>query len=499
MNLRTERVVDADALAAVLAPRTGFVREKRVGEGEFECEEGPVTRYRRTVEVAESPNEPGRHVVVQTVDLRLATPLFWWVFWLPARADLGRLGRPHHSPWWAPPSRFDMRSALALDSLAGTAYVIGYLGTVLTQTFTFSAAEFGVDKSGQGLSLAIVRADVVLSLVLVALADRRGRRKLLLLTTTVGTVVTLTGALAPSVQGLVGSQLVARGFVTAAAVLIGIVAAEEVPAGSRAYAVSLLSMAGALGAGACVMALPLADVGERAWRLLYLLPVAGLLIVRVVARHLPESKRFGAPHQNVKMAGHGRRLWLLAASTFMLALFTVPASQFQNEFLRDERGFTAAKITLFTLLTATPAAIGVVVGGRLADVRGRRIVGAVGLVGGVGFTVLMFAASGWPLWAWSVVASIIGGATVPALGVYGPELFPTSLRGKANGLIYGVGRVGSIVGLLAVGYLADRFGTLPPALAVMALGPAALAVLVIVAYPETAGRELEELNPEDAA
>jgi hypothetical protein len=32
----------------------------------------------------------------------------------------------------------------------------------------------------------------------------------------------------------------------------------------------------------------------------------------------------------------------------------------------------------------------------------------------------------------------------------------------------------------------------------MALGPLALAVLILVAYPETAGRELEELNPEDA-
>jgi MFS family permease len=199
------------------------------------------------------------------------------------------------------------------------------------------------------------------------------------------------------------------------------------------------------------------------------------------------------------LAGHGRRLWLLAVSTFLLALFTVPAGQFQNEFLRDERGFSAAHITLFTILTATPASIGIVVGGRLADVRGRRIVGAVGIAGGVGFTVLMFFSRGWPLWAWSVTASVVGGATVPALGVYGPELFPTSLRGKANGLIFALGRVGSIVGLVAVGALSDRFGTLPPAFALMALGPAVLAVLIVVAYPETAGRELEELNPEDAA
>jgi MFS family permease len=523
VRLRTERVVDADRLPDILAPRTGFVRElpppsvpgspptagrgaaterqERGGGGEaaaFELRDGPVRDYRRMVEVEPLPDQPSRVRVRQTVEATLAAPLFWWFFWLPARLDLGRLGRPHHSPFWAPPQRLDTRAATALDALAGAALVTGYLGTVLTQTFTFAANEFGVDKGGQGLSLAIVRADVVVALVLVAMADRRGRRGLLLFSAAAGTVLTATGALAPSVGGLVASQVVARGFVTAAGVLIGIVAVEEMPAGSRAYAVSLLTMAGALGAGVCVMSLPLADVAERAWRVLYVVPLVGLPVLVSVARHLPESKRFGRPHRDVALAGHGKRLWLLATSTFLLALFTVPASQFQNEFLRDERGFSAARISLFTVLTATPASIGIVVGGRLADVRGRRLVGAIGILGGVGFTVAMFASHGWPLWGWSVVASVIGGATVPALGVYGPELFPTSLRGKANGLIFTLGRVGSIVGLVAVGVLSDRFGTLPPAFALMALGPLALAVLILVAYPETAGRELEELNPEDA-
>lgn len=247
-----------------------------------------------------------------------------------------------------------------------------------------------------------------------------------------------------------------------------------------------------------MIALPIADLDERAWRLLYVLPVLGLLILRVVRKNLPESRRFVAPHRTVVIAGHGKRLWLLASSTFLLALFTVPASQFQNEFLRDERGFSAARITTFIIATNTPAVIGIVAGGRWADTHGRRVIGAIGIVGGVGFTVLMFFSHGWPLWGWSITASIIGAMTVPALGVYGPELFPTSLRGRANGLIFGLGRVGSIVGLVAAGFLSDRFGSLPPAFALLALGPAALAVLVMVAYPETAGKELEELNPEDA-
>jgi MFS family permease len=457
----------------VLAPRHQAVLEREVAPGQFEAVDGPVTHYRRTVEVEPLPD--GRARVHQDVSFRLAAPLFGWMLAPLVRVDLGRLVPSRRPPVWAPPERLGRRAASALDALAAASFLVGYLGALLTQTFTFAAQEFHADTRAQGVTLAVVRADAVLALVLVALADRRGRRRLLLWSVAAGS------------------------FVTAAVVLIGIMAVEEMPAGSRAYAVSLLTMAGALGAGICVMALPLADTGERAWRLLWLLPLAGLPLLRLVARQLPESRRFSAQHRDVALAGHGRRLWLLAASTFLLALFTVPAGQFQNEFLRDERNFSAAQLSLFTILTATPASIGIVVGGRLADVRGRRIVGAVGVAGGVAFTVAMFLSRGPSLWAWSIAASVVGGATVPALGVYGPELFPTSLRGRANGLIFGLGRIGSVVGLLAAGLLGRRLGSLAPAFAILALGPAALAVLIVVAYPETAGRELEELNPEDAA
>ena len=82
------------------------------------------------------------------------------------------------------------------------------------------------------------------------------------------------------------------------------------------------------------------------------------------------------------MAGHGSRFWLLAASALLLALFTAPASQLLNEFLRDEEGFSALQITLFSILTNTPGGIGLVIGGRLADTRGRRGVGAFGVAAG---------------------------------------------------------------------------------------------------------------------
>ena len=123
--------------------------------------------------------------------------------------------------------------------------------------------------------------------------------------------------------------------------------------------------------------------------------------------------------------------------------------------------------------------------------------GGVAVGGGVGFTVAMFVASGPWIWVWSAVGAIVGAAAVPALGVYGPELFPTASRGSANGGINVAAVTGAVVGLLTAGYLSDLFGGLPAAIAILAVGPAIVVLLVVFAYPETAHRELEDINPTD--
>ena len=441
----------------------------------------------------------GRAAVRQTVDYRLAIPLWGWLFALPYRRHIARLTEGPRAPWWAPPDAIDPRAASTLAALAALAAIGVYPGVLLTQSIEFAREELGFSKPAQSIALASVRADVVVALAVVAVADRRGRRATTLAALVVGCALTAVGALSPNVAFLAASQVLARGFLTAAGILIGIYAAEEMPAGSRAYAVSLLAAAGALGAGAALALFPLADLDVRGWRLPFAAALAGVPLVVLVGRHLPESRRFRAAHAPARLRSHGRRFWLLAASGFLFSLFWGPAAQYQNVFLRSERGFSAARISLFTAGTNVWGGLGIVAGGRLADVRGRRVVAAVGIVGGVGATVVMFFSAGWPVWAWSVVASIIGAATVPALSVYGPELFPTAMRARANGIISGVARGGSVIGLVVLAVIVDRETSLAPIMALLALGPALVVVLVLGAYPETAHRELEELNPEDAA
>jgi MFS family permease len=480
---------------ALLEPRDdALVRERPDGDGTFACDEGPFHHYRRQVRVLGD----GRVEVEVEFVVR---PTFWgWLFVPGLRRRLTRPSGP--TPWWAPPGRLDGRGADVLGLLCSVSVVAGYLGTVITQTATFAADEFGASRTGQSNLLSAVRASILIVLVLAFLADRLGRRRLVTLTAGAGCLLTATGALSPSLAGLGISQTVARGFATGLILLIGIVSAEEMPTGSRAWAFSVLSMCQALGAGMCLWFLPLADIGgdgSASWRILYVLPLAFLPVVAIVRRHLPESRRFAVEHVEAPIAGHGARFWMLAASVFLLALFSTPASQLGNDFLKEVRGFSGLQITIFTICTAAPAFIGIVIGGRLADVRGRRMVGAVAVGVGSVLAVIAFASEGWELWAWTLGQNIVAAATVPALGVYRPELFPTSLRGRAAGGLEVFSVLGAVAGLQIVGRLVDGGSSYGTAFAAILVAPLAVVVLVLAAFPETAHRSLEELNPEDRA
>lgn len=493
-TVRTVEIVhplDQEELARLRRPRDDrLVLEAPDGPDRFRGVDGPFHAYQRTLMV-----DGDR--VVERIEYDLAIPGWGWIF-RPAVRQALRHPRPDGA-WWQPPDRMDAGTAVALSCLAALTLIAGYTGTLIAQTITFAADEFGASDRAQGAVLATTRVGVLLALVVVATADRRGRRRMIRATAYAVCVLTATGALVPGLAWLGASQTIARGLSTALALLIGILAAELVPRNSRAWTVSVLALTAALGSGMAVWLLPLTDLGESAWRLLYVVPlVLGVPFTRWVVDGVPESERFVEAIERPPSKAHAGRLWLLAASAFLGSIFVAPASQFLNDFLRDDLDFSAARITAFTLLTNTPGFIGIVVGGRLADLRGRRLVGAVGMAGGVALTVAMYLSQGWSLWAFSIAASIVGAAAVPALGVYGPELFATTARGRANGLISVLGVTGSALGLLVVGSLSDRDGGIGAAMPVVAVGPALLALLILVAYPETAHRELEELNPEDA-
>lgn len=546
-NLPTVRTLhelalnDAD-LAIVCSPRDDIVRERLLSSGPdaadhareivFTQDVGPFVRYRRRVTIPASPKPQGwfrrlfrlvrRHRaerstsdrtagdsdgkttstphtrVRETFDFQLS-PGAWRFLTVPLLSfGLRKTSITRHTPWWAPTQRLDSPRALAvLGRLATLSFVIGYLSGLIGQTMTFAAEEFDAGSTAQGVVLSGVRLGGFLAIGLSVLADRRGRARLLLLSVVISVLATAAGALAPHIAGLGMSQAVSRGGTTAAAALVGVVLAEEMPKGARAWAVGQVTMAGGAGFAPVLFLLPLADLSEQAWRILYAVPLLVLPPLLYHIRRVPETRRFARPHTEVPVSKRLSRFWLVAGLLILLNVFVAPTSQFRNEFLRDERAFNATSISIFVAVTGGLAAIGIFTGGRMAEKWGRRYVGAGAAIGSAVGITASFIVGGPTMWLMATLGMIVSAALIPSTGVYGAELFPTSLRGAANGTAGALAMGGSVIGLLAVGTLADRIGSFGPAIALVATAPVLAALLILTKFPETARTELEDLNPED--
>lgn len=509
-TVRVDHRVDAAGLAELRVPRDDLVSEsvdESVGESadgtsasRFDLLEGPFETYQRTLDVEADGESHFR--VTETFTYREAVPFWRFATHYPIKWSIARRRPGGGQPWWAPPQRLDTRAARVLTILCTLSVFAGYMGSVLSQTISFASDEFAISEATQGSATALVRAGVLISLVVTTLADRRGRRMLLLGSAMLAAMLTATGALVPGIWWLALSQGSARAISTSLGILIGIVAAEELPAGSRAYGISIMAMLAGLGSGMVLWVLPFVGAESGGWRVIYVIPLVFIPLISMAGRQLPETKRFersdpaqGPTDAQRKLAY--QRLAMLAIGGFFFTIFSTPASNFRVDFLKDELGFNPGEISIFQFVTNTPIGIGVFAAGKLADLYGRRIIASVAIVGGVLFTALSYALTGASIWVFAGLGSVIGAMAVPALGVYGPELFSTRERGRMNGIITVVSVVGSAIGLIAVGFLKDRWGSFGPAFLAVSAGPVVLLVLIALFYPETAKTELEDINPRD--
>ena len=146
--LRHRSVCDDETLAARRRPRTDIAAETPAGADVWGLDEGPFREYRR--ELTATPRPDGDHDVVETTTYRLAIPVWGWLFSWPIRRAL-RARQDRFSYWWAPPDRLSAHATTVLGLLCAVQIVDGYLGTVLTQTLSFAADEFGRGNTLNGL------------------------------------------------------------------------------------------------------------------------------------------------------------------------------------------------------------------------------------------------------------------------------------------------------------------------------------------------------------
>jgi len=474
-----------DLLGEVPEPAPGSLARFRQGDG-------PFTSYSRTV-----TSDADR--LVETTHYSVTIPWFGWLFRVPVQRVIAR--RSSHRAWWFPPDRLDPTQLLVVGLLAAASMSAAFVNTLFTQTVNFSADDFGISDTGIGIAGSVVRAGILVALPAAMIADRLGRRRVIVVVAWLGPVLSLLGALAPSFVVLVATQTVARPMGIALAFLVGVVASEEMPRSSRAYAVSVLAMAAGFGAGVAVLSLRLADIGDGGWRYVYLIAAVWCIVALDLTRRLPETRRFTAARVDAtprRPPLNMRRLALVASVAFIGNIFISPASFFQNRYLADIREFSGGMIGVFSIAVGTPASIGLILGGRFADASGRRRLIAFTLPLGTAAIVGAFSFGGPPLWLFSLAGGILSSAAYPALAVYRNELFPTGNRGRVAGLVTTAALIGGIGGLLTTGWLLDAGWSYSQVMGTLALCQLVVAAIVLLGYPETAHVELETLNPEDA-
>jgi len=493
--------IDEAELARRLRPRDDIlVAEKRLddpptatsGEARFGVEHGPFRTYERTT--SWEPTVPGKVRFRQQVRFWPAIPFFGGIWYLFMRKPLRDGLDPGARPLWALPNRLDARQSTVLAVMALFHAAGGMLYAFLTNVLTFASADLGDGSAGeQSVILAVVRVGSVLTIATMAFADKAGRRRVTLWAASAAVAFTLASAAAPSLIALAALQTVSRNLAIAAMLAADTLSVEELPAGSRAAAQGLGALAYGWGAGLVVISLPLADLGDSGWRLVFLTSAICIPFVWIGARHLPESRRFLERDLSAKARKVSpRRFIFVGALFFLLNAFVAPSSQLQNDYLRADQGFAGSRITLFIVVTGVPGLFGILVGGRLADRRSRRVAIVPGLLCMAGFGALFYNLSGAPMWVSATLAAALGTLAVPALGVLAPELFPTARRGTARGGLSSIATVGSATGLLLAGALIDTVGY-GNAFMWLALAPMIAAALAM-GVPETSGHELEELN-----
>lgn len=408
----------------------------------------------------------------------------------------------------------DRRERSLLLLLGAAAFFSMYDQELLSLLLVQIQADLAIPESRLGLLGSAVRLGSLPAFGVLLLADRLGRRRLLLVTIAGYTFFTAATALAPGFAALIVFQLLARMFVTAEWLLAVVVIIEEFRPSNRGLGIGLLGTLAALGYGLAMILFGLIEHVPFGWRGLYALGVLPLLVIAFFRRRLPETQRFEQSRDVGGASGAGPapagwldplrglvarapgRLAAVVAVQFFWSFSNAPVDFFLPKFFQEAHGWTPAHFATVAVLGGALGLCGQPLGGWLSDRRGRRPalvvfsllepLAAVAL-----YSVLGPAAMGLYVgWVFCSVGNDVVGRTAAQ------EVFPTSARATAAGLGAAFGTLGGMLGLACEGALFAVFGNHWLPVRLLAVSGLLATAVVAWCYPETSGRSLEEIAPE---
>ncbi len=403
--------------------------------------------------------------------------------------------------------------AIAITALAsgfGQFGVVAALGDVSSQLGHVAAGGTIADKVGLsgtslGIGLAVIRLASLGSLPLIGIADRFGRRPVILAVTILGLALTVVAAASPGYWWFVAIFAFGRPLLSATNALAEVMAAEETSSRDRAAAVAFIAAGYGVGAGLSAIVHSLAS-GPLGFRGIFALAILPLALVFAVRGWIEEPSRFmvaeaAAEHPTPVLGAIGpryrKRVLVLALIAFAISIITGPANSFLFLFAQDVV-HQAGYVTALMVAAAGVVGLGGLLCGRwLADRVGRRPTAAGAMVA-IGFSgALAYSGSRPALVVGYILGVLSGSLLAPAVGSLLTELFPTSVRASATGWWVTAGVLGAVGGLVLFGAVAD-VGNRFAAAADITFLPVTAAAALFWLLPETKGREPESLWREEA-
>lgn len=394
-------------------------------------------------------------------------------------------------------------------TLALLAVVVMFEGFDISATsvvLPYLSKEFDTPTERLGDALAVIALGSMLAWILLRLADRFGRRPMLLLAAAGFSLGSLATVLVWDVQSYTGVQFVTRALLVSQVALAYLIVSESLPAKLRGRANGLLGAMGSFGAALPFLAIGPAMETALGWRMLFVIGAFPLLMMPLLFWRLRETpiwlaarerglQRPSAISELKQLLAPERRRAFFAMSGlwFIVNFASSVGGLFFTLYVVKERGWQPADLAAIAPLGLVGAFVGYAGAGLLADFIGRRwtvclFSALLGLL-----TMLCYSSTEWH----TITAAFVGLQTM--LGIWtlaytlNSELFPTELRGAANGWCNNlIGRWGVVIAPAVIGNLAALLGGIGPAATLLA-GVAWLAIpLVLFAMPETRGQNLDQ-------
>jgi putative MFS transporter len=394
----------------------------------------------------------------------------------------------------------------------------GYDITILHLCTPQIALTFHMSDAAVGMMATAVRFGGILSVFVVTLADRYGRKRVITNTVLAYAFFTLLTALSSGIGSFTLFQSLSQVFLAAEFGVATTIVSEEFPDEQRGRAISVLLMVAFLGVSAAGIIYGYIDKTHYGWRGMYLLGVTPLLFVAWLRRGMRETARFaaivaereavGLPRPGAfepirrllePSSGHlTRRILLTAMLCNCIGLVGGPTISFFSLYAEREHHWTSPQVSAAIVSAYLMGIIGTLLSGWMLDQVGRRATAVLFFVasGAAMMTLFHCSAHRWMLLLMmSTMFSYQGART--AVAALASELFPTSARATGFSLaVQAIGQLGWTLAPLGVGLLSHPMGGIGNAAAIFGAGPFLGALIIIAFVPETRGRTLEELSPE---